>query len=254
MTVDTNMVTVLELNAWGLDPNSYRPAQLEQAAIMLQPCAVTMPPVENEVLTLQAQSCLESVAKRTDLHDEFRGLEWHLGVVNLRALIAFQRRLILPERMQSLSLNQQDWPHLTALSFGPPRSTTHNRISSEVIVSNNPDLVLRPSEDGLTLYGGSPFFEVALYAGRAFLRDGYHRAYDLLGAGITFVPAVIVTARSLEEVGATGTGFFSESTLLSDRPPLVADLLSRTLTHRYTRPRLLKTIRVHIEESFAPEV
>ena len=39
------------------------------------------------------------------------------------------------------------------------------------------------------------------------------------------MPAVVIYARSIEEVGATAPWFFNEEQLFSDRPPQVTDFL-----------------------------
>jgi len=105
--------------------------------------------------------------------------------------------------------------------------------------------------EGVSAYAGSPFFEVAQYAGRWFLRDGYHRAYKLLQAGIFQLPAVIVRARTLEELGAAQPRFFSEAILLSEHPPFVSDFLDEDLTIEYDRRPIIKTLCITMEESIA---
>ncbi len=127
------------------------------------------------------------------------------------------------------------------------------------LYSNNPDLQLRLTmESGygnslpFGLHGGCPFFEVAELRGRWFLRDGYHRAYRLLQAGVYCVPAVVLHARTIEELGATEPWFFNESQLFSDRPPHVMDFLDEELTLRYKRAALRKLIRIRIEETLEP--
>jgi len=104
----------------------------------------------------------------------------------------------------------------------------------------------------ISLHGGSPFFEVAEYRGRWFLRDGYHRAYTLLRANVFHLPAVIIYARTLAELGPIGQWFFAEEVLFGPTPPRIIDFLDDQLTIEYTRRRMLKTIRVTMEESFAP--
>jgi hypothetical protein len=42
--------------------------------------------------------------------------------------------------------------------------------------------------------------------------------------------------------------------LFGERPPLVRDFLDDELTIEYTRSRMLKTIRITVDESFAPVV
>jgi hypothetical protein len=81
------------------------------------------------------------------------------------------------------------------------------------------------------------------------LRDGYHRAYRLLQAGVHRIPAVVIYARTVEEIGATEPWFFCEEQLFSDRPPRVMDFLDADLILRYERTALRKVIRIRVEES-----
>ena len=121
--------------------------------------------------------------------------------------------------------------------------------------STNPNVHVRATGDlsaPLAVHPGGSFFEVARYRGRWFLRDGYHRAYDLLQAGVFAMPAVIVYARTLDELGASGARFFSEETLISPRPPMLTDFLDPELTLRYDRPTTTTTIRITWDETIAP--
>jgi hypothetical protein len=101
----------------------------------------------------------------------------------------------------------------------------------------------------LSLYGGSPCFEVAELRGRWFLRDGYHRAYRLLQAGVHRIPAIVIYTRTIDELGATEPWFFSEEELFSERPPHVTDFLDENLVLRYERTAVRKVIRIRVEES-----
>jgi hypothetical protein len=187
-----------------------------------------------------------------------------LGVVDLRCLLAFQRRLVFSARQQtSPNPEPDDWPQLISLTIGSQRSTEHHFVRNASatgdldvsLLSCNPDLQLRLSPHAgrsghspLSLYGGSPFFEAAELHGRWFLRDGYHRAYRLLQAGVHRVPAVVIYARTIEELGATEPWFFSEQQLFSDRPPRLMDFLDEDLVLSYRRTALRKVIRIRIEE------
>lgn len=124
-----------------------------------------------------------------------------------------------------------------------------------VLRSSNPNLHFRTTGDAaapLSIHAGGPFFEVACFRDRWFLRDGYHRAYNLFQAGVFEIPAVIVQARTIEELGATQPWFFSEDILFSEAPPYVSDFLSDDLIIEYDRPPLLKTLRITMEEILAP--
>jgi hypothetical protein len=130
------------------------------------------------------------------------GLDWSLGVVDLRRLLAFQRRLSFDSTLPAMTVPQQcDWDRLIKIAFASPNpvicDVVHDTDKKTVILqSSNPNVQLRVTQDPaapVAVYAGSPFFEIAQYAGRWFLRDGYHRAYKLLRAGIFQLPAVIVT-------------------------------------------------------------
>jgi hypothetical protein len=217
--------------------------------------------------TLAHEAMLQPQRLRPELHAEMRGLDWSLGVVDLRRLIAFQRRLVLDPEVQPLRVPaQEDWQALCGLAFEGRRSLAHcvgqarsHTDGYEVrLHSSNPDLRVTLAEPytgdtlPLRLTGGCPFFEVAEFRGRWFLRDGYHRAFQMLRAGVTKGFAVIVRARTLEELGAVEPFFFGEETLFSARPPRVTDFLDEDLVLTYARPRMRKTISVRIEESLEP--
>ena len=241
---------VRELAAWGFDASPYRPcADGEMARRRLEGRAAFVG-MECLVAGEEFAERFAEQALRGDLLAEMEGLEWGLGVVDLRGLIAFQRRVVFDPACPRDAVPDD----VFGVAFGAPVPLVYTRrhgAGGEVLIETaNPNLQLR----GMELHGGSPFFEVGSYRGRWFLRDGYHRAYALLRAGIVQVPAVVVRARTLKELGPVGEWFFAEEILFGERPPMVVDFLDDELTIEYTRPRLLKTIRIRVEESFAPMV
>jgi hypothetical protein len=202
--------------------------------------------------------------QRSDLRAEYEGFDWTLGIIDLRLLLAFQRRLVFSTTQHASYIPQQDdWSQLLSLTIGFQRSTEHHFVRNGKVAggldislhSSNPDLQLRLSPNAVpsghlpfSLYGGSPFFEVAELCGRWFLRDGYHRAYRLLQAGVHRVPAVIIHARTIDELGPTDPWFFGEEQLFSDRPPRVTDFLEEDMVLRYERIAFRKVIRIRVEE------
>jgi hypothetical protein len=278
MTV--SQVNVRELIAWDLDDYPYRDAaagvgsaelrektkraRAKLAERDLYPETTAL--LERE--TRDIQDLLTVAAQREDLRQEYENLDWTLAVIDLRRLLAFQRRLVFSSGSKALMTpDRHDWPQLISMAIGSQRSTEHVLIHDRSeedqldirLHSSNPDLRLRfhpKTSRGellpLSLYGGSPFFEVAAFHGRWFLRDGYHRAYHLLQAGVDRMPAVVIYARSIEELGATAPWFFNEEQLFSDRPPQVTDFLDDNMILRYERTALRKVIRIHIEESLEP--
>jgi hypothetical protein len=273
-------VDVHELIAWELDEYPYRNAatNFKQEALAAKVKHAQDRLAEREFYvnndaflveeTHRIQHLLSIAGQRGDLQQEYKRLDWKLGVVDLRCLLAFQRRLVFSPAWQALSSPRQDeWPELISHAIGRPRGTEHVVVRNCCVPdsldislqSNNPDLQLQLEPETrkgellpLSLYGGSPFFEVAEFRGRWFLRDGYHRAYRLLRAGVHCMPAVVIYARSIEELGATEPWFFNEEQLFSDRPPRVADFLDENMVMRYERTALRKVIRVRIEESLEP--
>jgi len=270
-------VDVCELIAWELDEYSYRgSASVGQGEIEARvkaarerlalrdgyaDCSALLPKETREIRHL-----LNAAAQRADLHAEYEGLEWALGVVDLRSVLAFQRRLVFGRgRAEAMGVKQDDWGQLAAIALGAQRSTECRVVRGEddadgvsfALYSNNPDLELKLNAEQsnrfpFQMYGGSPFFEVAEFRGRWFLRDGYHRAYRFLKAGVCCVPAVVIRARTIEELGATEPWFFGEEQLFSERPPRVTDFLDAGMVLQYERAALRKVIRVRVEESLEP--
>jgi hypothetical protein len=276
----SSKVGVRELIAWGLDEYSYRDdaAGLDSTELTTRIGQASASLAERDRYTSASalldqetqdiQPLLAMAMQREDLQAEYQGLDWTLGVINLSLLLAFQRRLIFsPSRQASFTPKQGDWPGLISLAIGSRRSTEHVLVpnSSDTdrldisLCSSNPDLQLRfaPKTSGggalpLSLYGGTPFFEVAELRGRWFLRDGYHRAYHLLQAGVDRIPAVVIYARSIAELGATAPWFFGEEQIFSDRPPRIVDFLDSSMILHYERTALRKVIRIRVEESLEP--
>jgi len=261
-------IHTVELAAWDFDCYQFRPRSLDSRKIgearefvLHRPQDLSSPALCEEETQLALYN-LDLHRDRPDLHAEMLGLEWSLGVVDLRRLLAFQRRLSFSRSLPAVTVPaQEDWSALVDIAFAPPSPVVydlvHDELSSTVTLrSTNPNLHLRvtgsPSAP-VAVHAGSPFFEVAEYAGRWFLRDGYHRAYNLLRAGVFCLPAVIVQARTVEELGAVLPQFFSEVILLSDHPPFVSDFLDEGVTIQYARPQTIKTLRIIMEESIAPQ-
>ena len=261
------VVQIRELIGWGFDTYEYRPADAHPASLqraqtnIAQRTCFEQPDILATAETVRLRAMFAPVAERFDLLAEMAGLSWSLGVVDLRSLVAFQRRLAFTQSITQPSMPAvDDWPALFALCFGSPKPIEYTAFldrSTETVVlqSNNPNLHIRVTKDlayPLCVHGGGPLFEVARFHGRWFLRDGYHRAYALLAANVFHVPAVIVEANSLEELGANQAWFFPEEVLFSVAPPLVADFLNEDLVIEYERPQLTKTIRITIEETLKP--
>jgi hypothetical protein len=257
-------IPTVELIAWDLDQYQFRPETFECNKLVKARELVARRLKDHSSSALceeeirRLRDTIDRQQARPDLHAEMQGLDWSLGIVDLRHLLAFQRRLSFhPKVPLSHAPRQSDWGSLFKFSFASPASVicdvVHDAHTKTVTLqSSNPNLHLRVGTDHalpVAVHAGSPFFEVAEYAGRWFLRDGYHRAYHLLQAGVFQLPAVIVRARTLEELGAVHPWFFPEAILLSEHPPFISDFLDERLTIEYDRPPTITTLRITMEES-----
>jgi hypothetical protein len=264
--MSNNIVHVRELAAWDLDNYEHRTAVPSSTHFSKarQFIAKREPFLQHDAVLAKGTGMLRDLllphTQRPELLTEMSGLDWSVGVADLRSLLAFQRRLSFPADFLPPTVPAaQDWPALVALSFGPARppecERLHDAVAKTLILrSANPNLQLRFTSDPavpLSVHTGSPFFEVACFRNRWFLRDGYHRAYTLMQAGVFEIPAVIVYAKTLEELGATRPWFFSEDILFSENPPRVSDFLEDDLILEYDRPALIKTLRITTEEILA---
>lgn len=211
------LVEIHELAGWGFDPEADR--NLVSTATLDQAALTAVRAVSNRIPYVPSSPCLDQSSSqlRMLLRDrasvvtrsgEFAGFDWKLAMVDLNRLVAFQRRIGF-EQGKSIGIpGPEDVESLVNLAL--PGQLLSGRASS-------------------------PFMEVALYHGRWFLRDGYHRSYRLLGKGIRHVPAVVLEVHSLTQLGAAGHRFFPEDVLFSARPPMVRDFLNENLTLRYFR-------------------
>jgi hypothetical protein len=260
------LVDIRELAGWGFDDYPYRPELLDENRLSgARHILTSRPQLDQKTVILpltsgSQQELLSAVGLRSDLAAEMAGLEWKLGLVDLRALFAFQRRLAFSPLHSSPQIpSPSDWRGLLDYVFGAPRAVkcelSRGGAGDIVLQSSNPNLHLRLTEDPvnpLKAHAGGPFLEVARFRERWFLRDGYHRAYALLHEHIFAVPAVMVEAASLSDLGSDAACFFPEDVLLSPHPPRVTDFLEEKLVLTYQRPALRKKIRITIEEFLEP--
>lgn len=271
---------ICELAAWGFDRGVDRgpisATDLQNAALKGRRSLADREAyaLESPIVMEQARCANGLFVARTEsvaASGEFDGLDWELAMVDLGKLIAFQRRIGFSVGENNLALGRTaTFDEL--LEFAVPSTPPSLRVlicagrdgSGLTIRTLSPNLRLRfntapdhgPYSDlahvRLLVHSGSPYMEVASYGGRWFLRDGYHRAFRLLRRGIRHVPAVVMHAKTLAQLGAMKARFFAEDVLFSARPPLVTDFLEDDLTLRYLRIDRERIFHVLIEEQPAP--
>jgi hypothetical protein len=257
------MMRIRELAAWGLDQHEYRSAAWRGDPDLARAFVAGRASYELTSALVESGDCrlrerLAEQAGRDDLREEMAGLDWFLGVVDIRRLLAFRRRIALESEAQEAPVPcADDCIGLMDLCFGNPKPPGCDAVRSDeslMLRSVNPNLQFRFTEDSsspIALHSGSPFFEVAQYRDRWFLRDGYHRAFRCLGTNVFRLPAVIVRARTLEELGAVNSWFFPEDVLFASTPPRVIDFLDDALVIEYQRAPLIKTLRITVEETYS---
>src|ERR1039457_5178712 len=192
IAMSTRHLKIRELTAWGFDHPVDRgllaEEQLRNAAFHAHRRVAARSPYPTDCpLSVEETVELASVlAARRDAvasSGEFDGLDWELSIVDLRKLIAFQRRI----------------------RFGHSDSRPiHRGARTQQLI----DLALP-----LHPLSRCPYMEVASYRGQWFLRDGYHRSFKLLKQGVWRVPCVVVYAETSAPLGAVGRRVFSPVSL-----------------------------------------
>jgi hypothetical protein len=212
--VTPKCLQVSELAAWGfdhpVDRGSLIREQLQSAACHARNKQEQREPYQalSPIHSELPDEIVDLLANRNTAvagSGEFDGLTWKLAIVDLRKLIAFQRRVGFAGEDRFRIVDWSGWQELLDLAL-PIHAPTR-----------------------------SPYIEVASYGGRWFLRDGYHRSFLLLKRGINLVPAVVVYAETLAQMGAVGRRFFTEEAIFSSRPPMVRDFLDDEIVVRYIR-------------------
>jgi len=218
---------------------------------------------------------LEAWAQRVGETAAFQFLLGNLrpeyGVLSIGKLIAVQKFVYAESRSDVEAVNPSDIAGLFRLTTPEPalvqRVTVKDQASlSYTMASENPNLRIGGMVESehvvatasgaqmpLHVYGffvtfGGPWMHVARFQGRWFLRDGYHRAYNLLKRGIDRIPCVIVSANSLEDLGFVRPGFVGPEVLLGDRPPMVGDFVDDSRAVDGSIVPVRKVVRIRAEE------
>ena len=77
--------------------------------------------------------------------------------------------------------------------------------------------------------------QVVKYKNRYILKNGYHRACQLLKAGETHIPAIVREIVNQNEVGWKERFFDKQTVITRQRPPTVSDFLSDAAVSLDTR-------------------
>jgi hypothetical protein len=216
----------------------------------------------------------EQFRQNPDTRSTLRGLDWELGIVDLRSVLSFQFSVTLERINQRLGGVQADqWNELFSLCLPDIPSLEELRFASQIeeraftISTTNPNLrILAPIQAvvslapdpstparnfpqvGFAIDFGTPFVQIVEFQQRWFVRDGYHRCYGLMQRGIYRIPCVFVRARDFSETGANRPGFVAQEALLGAHPPLVSDFLDDAFAINTQQPSMVKVVRVVAQE------
>jgi hypothetical protein len=168
-------------------------------------------------------------------------------LVDLRLIIATQPVIHVEDAMKRVNgLTAGDLPAIARITLPIPPATpelppvAYDPVKQSHFVSSaNPNLRVVGQIGGLTVRNQNgielpvfgfiiaqpqSYLSVAGLRGRYFLRDGYHRAFGLLKAGITHAPALVRDYPSIEEV-RMAPGNLPIDAFMGERPPMLPDYL-----------------------------
>jgi len=217
---------------------------------------------------------LDEIAARPAVQAAFHGVDWRPAVVDLTKVLSFQKLIFIDGSANySASLNNSDLvdaclpseqpaPPVGAIGdqdgkgFTISSLNTNLRIAggqlSEAMVAPSPGQPsVKMQAITLLVSMGTSYLQVVRYKNRCFLRDGYHRAAQLMRAGITVVPCIFIEARSFDEVQPP-VGAFAYEVLYGERPPALNDFWDDTVSREITQLAVRKVIRIRGEEFAVP--
>lgn len=259
----------------GADPSDDRDPKerYERARAAVDPIdrSLSDPPVadlpDGEGFGEHVAAFRETPGFRALLDGSSRG-DWRLGLVPVDALVAIQtgvevgaHRDVPTWSEDRIGLLRAALPlSVPTVDLSSSLDTPQHRRLGVQLTARSPNLAVTGKhvdhhEEGVDVtFEVRPkpnFVHVTRYRGRLLLRNGYHRAYQVVRAGGTRLPAVV---RDVDDYAATGgahTRNFDEDVAFSERPPLVVDYDSGAAA-TVLRPARNKVIRCVAETDWVP--
>lgn len=190
---------------------------------------------------------------------------WAVAQVDLKRVIAFQPTVFSDSAIERVAdVDPSSWesiarvtlpitaPESLPVQFDPARKCFH-------VVSRNPNLqavqpfagpVATPqgiiSVIGFVVGAPTSFLVVGEFDSRYYLRDGYHRAYGLLHAGISTVPGLVRHIDTIEEL--VPPGMLPQAAYRGPRPPFVADYLDDVVATTVLLPAQQRLVAIQALE------
>ena len=243
-----------------------QPEHMEACKRARQQVAARMPGIDQSNLFQPIPSELESHIKALNAEAESAQVlatSGEIRIVDLRRVCAAQPHVLVEDAMRRIEgIAAGDMLALAALTLPLPRReqfpVTFNPLNNTwLLASPNPNLrvighfntSVGPGFAGFGFAVGQQqsYMQVAGVSGRYFLRDGYHRAYGLVAAGITHAPALVKDFNTFEEAQMP-PGLLPQSAYLGERPPLLVDYLNDTVAVDTMVPPTTKMILIQALE------
>jgi hypothetical protein len=102
------------------------------------------------------------------------------------------------------------------------------------------------------VYGfGCPQIQVVEHKGAYIIKNGHHRAFSLLKKGHRMAPCVLLSTEGYPHQGPPGVGMLSIESVMSERPPFLADFDSEAAIVVPRRRSVVK-IKVRAEAQLVP--
>lgn len=176
------------------------------------------------------------VAQQPRFQETTAGLPWHFKLVEIDPLLSFQFHVAIdgpasqrerrgaPPSVQDLLLAclphaYEDVPwrleHFGNDVWIRSRSPNLRLYGPELLQRVRPGTGLA----GITFGACSPLVQVVRHRDRYYLKNGFHRAYHLRGAGATHLPCLLLEASDYAQLGARRGFTFDRALLESDNPP-----------------------------------
>lgn len=227
------------------------------------PVAVTSMPIEPA-----HAAHLVAVQQHPHFQEAVNGAPWTFQWVRARDLIAMQKFVDL-DRGQGVvqaikagdvagiletCLPAKHYPHPVAVIQNQDLSWTAMARGYDfrlIGTFQQHDPVTKRINIGYSLGFGAPFVHVVQFEGRHYLKNGYHRAHELLVRGVEFIPAIVQDARNWDDVGHR-SGFFPAELIRGPNPPRVGHLLDDKLTLAVEFKPVAKLARIKVEELTVP--
>lgn len=215
----------------------------------------------NGELPPEAEAHADRVRQTDDFQDVYGERNATFRMVDPATLCAFQTHVKTTYENPLDGTDLADLlPYCLPQEFSNPTEAAvspNGRGADLTLSADSPNVTIHGlsfGDDGAHVDIGSKrnWFQVAIFNGRPYLKNGYHRALQLLREGVEAVPAIVDEAESWDDTGGNKPAFFGYDYLAElDRPPVTGDLLADVAVEVPLR-RTKKIIRIEVDEFKVP--